>query len=172
VLLGELEGGRVGKLPVVGAVPCAAPDFELPDFSSCDVQSHGDPGPLTATLALSVRDWLVDVGKMCDGGILRRFNEDGSATAAADSYDSGRIDLLSNLRRRELRTHEDVEQRAFLRREGARRNDDLMRRLFREAALDVDVSLALPGCPEGLRSHPLNLIRFAPAKGGHDSESQ
>ena len=31
----------------------------------------------------------------------------------------------------------------------------------------ADASLALPGCPAaGLRSHPSNLIRFAPAKGG------
>src|ERR671933_1909129 len=27
-------------------------------------------------------------------------------------------------------------------------------------------TLPAPGCPQGLRSHPSNLIRFAPAKGG------
>lgn len=31
--------------------------------------------------------------------------------------------------------------------------------------ITTDASLALPGCPEGLRTHPLNLIRFGPAKG-------
>src|SRR5437870_2088317 len=30
----------------------------------------------------------------------------------------------------------------------------------------IPARLRAPGCPRGLRSHPLNLIRLAPAKGG------